>query len=115
MGIDDQIRSTENRLTALEKERTDLLIELKSLRAQRDKLKPATLVGRRALMVAPVTNEEKVELFLLLFRGRQDIYPKRWENNKNGKSGYSPVCENEWVKPICQKPAIKCSDWQFLS
>lgn len=82
MGIDDQIRSTENRLTALEKERTDLLTELKFLRTKRDELKPAALLGRPALIAPPITNEEKAELFLMLFRGRQDIYPKRWDNNK---------------------------------
>lgn len=110
MGIDDQIRSIENRLTALEKDRTDLLTELKELRAQRDQQRPAILLGRPALMKAPESNEEKADLFLSLFRGREDIYPKRWENHKTNRSGYSPVCENEWSKPICQKPAIKCTD-----
>ncbi len=110
MGIDEQIRAIENRLTALEKERTDSLNELKSLRSQREVQKAIILLGRPALMKAPESNEEKADLFLNLFRGRESIYPKRWENNKTGKSGYSPVCENEWVKPICQKPTIKCSD-----
>lgn len=110
MGIDDQIRSIEDRLTALEKDRTNLLNELKGLRAQRDQQKPVMLLGRPTLMNSPESNEEKANLFLNLFRGREDIYPKRWENNKTNKSGYSPVCENEWAKPICQKPAIKCSD-----
>lgn len=110
MGIDDQIRSIENRLTALEKDRTDLLVELKNLRAQRDDHKPTVLLGRPSLMKTPESNEEKADLFLTLFRGREDIYPKRWENNKTNRNGYSPVCENEWVKPICQKPTIKCSD-----
>jgi superfamily II DNA or RNA helicase len=110
MGVDDPIRLIENRLTALEKERIDLLIELKSLRAQRDEHKPVVLLGRSTMMKTPESNEEKADLFLTLFRGRESIYPKRWENNKTGRSGYSPVCENEWVKPICQKPSIKCSD-----
>lgn len=110
MGIDDQIRSIENRLTTLEKDRSTLLNELRKLRAQRDDQKPMALLGRPTLIKPPDSNEEKVELFLTLFRGREDIYPKRWENNKTNKSGYSPVCENEWAKPICQKPIIKCSD-----
>ena len=110
MSADDQIRSIENRLTALDKERTDLLGELKNLRTRRDDHKPVSLLGRAPLMKTPETNEEKADLFLSLFRGRENIYPKRWENHKTGKSGYAPVCENEWVKPICQKPAIKCGD-----
>ena len=52
--------------------------------------------------------DEKIRLFRSLFRGREDVYALRWENSA-GKSGYSPVCGNEWVKPICQKPKIKCA------
>ncbi|AWI06776.1 TOTE conflict system archaeo-eukaryotic primase domain-containing protein [Clostridium drakei] len=53
--------------------------------------------------------ECKIKLFMSLFKGREDVYAKRWEN-KEGKSGYSPVCMNEWRKGICYKPKIKCSD-----
>jgi len=52
---------------------------------------------------------EKIELFASLFKGREDIFATRWENNKKGISGYSPACGNEWVPGICQKPKIKCS------
>jgi hypothetical protein len=44
------------------------------------------------------------------FRGREDVFPVRWESKTTGKSGYSPVCANEWRASICQKPRIKCSD-----
>lgn len=53
---------------------------------------------------------EKIALFRALFRGREDVYPQRFENRKTGRTGYSPVCGNEWVKGICEKPRIKCSD-----
>jgi superfamily II DNA or RNA helicase len=52
---------------------------------------------------------DKVNLFKSLFRGRKDVFATRWENSKKGTSGYSPVCGNEWVPGICQKPKIKCS------
>lgn len=52
--------------------------------------------------------KEKVNLYMSIFRGREDVYAKRWEG-KDGKSGYSPVCLNQWVKGICKKPHIKCS------
>jgi len=87
MDINAQIRTIESRLTALEKDRSDLLGDLKNLRAQRDSHKPLTLLGRPALNNAPHTNEEKAELFLSLFRGREDVYAKRWENIKTGRSG----------------------------
>jgi hypothetical protein len=57
-----------------------------------------------------LTVEEKIRLFRSLFKGREDVYPARWDNKKTGRSGYSPVCGNEWVKGICDKPRIKCSD-----
>ena len=45
-----------------------------------------------------------------LFRGREDVYPRRFESRKTGKTGYQPVCANEWVRGVCEKPRIKCSD-----
>jgi hypothetical protein len=54
--------------------------------------------------------EEKIALFRSLFRGREEVYPQRFESAKSGKTGYSPVCGNEWVRGICEKPRIKCGD-----
>jgi superfamily II DNA or RNA helicase len=51
---------------------------------------------------------EKIALFRSLFRGREEVFPRRWENPKSGKSGYSPVCRNEWVRGVCGKPQVKC-------
>ncbi len=62
--------------------------------------------------------EAKIALFRALFRGREDVYPRRFESRKTGKSGYQPVCANEWVHGVCEKPRIKCSDCphqRFLS
>ncbi len=54
--------------------------------------------------------EVKIALFRSLFRGRDDVYPRRFENRKTGKSGYSPACANEWVRGVCEKPRIKCAE-----
>jgi len=54
--------------------------------------------------------EAKIALFRSLFRGREDIYPQRFESRKTGRAGYSPACGNEWVRGICEKPRIKCSE-----
>ena len=50
--------------------------------------------------------EAKIRLFRSLFRGREDVYPRRFESRKTGKSGYAPACSNEWVRGICEKPRI---------
>ena len=51
---------------------------------------------------------EKIFLFMSLFKGRNDVYAKKWQNKK-GVSGFSPHCMNEWTPGICNKPRIKCS------
>ena len=52
----------------------------------------------------------KIRLFRSLFRGREDVYPRRFESRKTGKSGYAPACANEWIRGVCEKPRIKCSE-----
>lgn len=85
-----------------------------------DELASLESEGRLALGETPLpskipqTPAEKVALFLDLFGTRRTIYPKRWENGKSGKSGYSPACDNDSfsnrLSGICQKPKIKCSE-----
>lgn len=61
--------------------------------------------------IPPVSNSSSIEtqisLFRSLFRGREDVYPVRWEGKK-GNSGYSPACANEWDFTFCGKPRMKC-------
>jgi len=56
------------------------------------------------------SQEEKIVLFRSLFRGREDVYPRRFESVKTGKKGYQPVCRNEWISGICEKPKIRCEN-----
>lgn len=56
---------------------------------------------------------EKIRLFGSLFRGREDVYARRFESAKSGKSGYQPVCANEWRQGICDKSRIKCANCNY--
>jgi superfamily II DNA or RNA helicase/very-short-patch-repair endonuclease len=56
------------------------------------------------------SSQAKIALFRSLFRGREDVYPRRFESRKTGRAGYAPACANEWVRGICEKPRIKCAD-----
>ena len=62
----------------------------------------------------PITNAsapaDKIALFRCLFRGRQEVWPRRFESARTGRAGYSPVCGNEWVGGVCEKPRVKCGD-----
>ena len=60
--------------------------------------------------VVPTTPAEKIALFLDLFGTRRSVFPRRWENGKTGRSGYSPACNNEWRPGICRKPQVKCTE-----
>ena len=60
-----------------------------------------------------ISNDEKVKIFMEVFKGRTDLYAKRWTSNKTGKSGYSPVCKNEFSVYKCDKPRMKCSECPY--
>ncbi len=117
MSEENILKDLEEKLAKLDSDRANLIVQINNLRNSKFSKKTDTelpkLLGRVPVVKIPHTPQEKVELFLKLFRCRENVYPKRWENNKTGKQGYSPVCDLEWVKPVCQKPTIKCGDCQF--
>lgn len=104
--IEEQIRLISGKLSVLDKERAALSSELQTLHSAlaAEKRKQTPIIPN-----LPVT-EENIHLFMSLFTGRTDVLPKRWDNQKTGKSGYSPACNNEWVRGICHKPQVKCSE-----
>jgi len=57
---------------------------------------------------------EKIQLFMSLFQGRRDVYARRWQS-RTGRSGYAPVCLNEWKSGLCRKPTGKCADCSHQS
>ena len=93
------ISAINSRLTELEQEKQQLV----TLRVELQKSKP----------VSPISDsfspEQKITIFRGLFRGRTDIFAKRWQNQR-GRSGYSVACDNEWTQGVCNKPRIKCLD-----
>ena len=68
----------------------------------------STALGRTENIDNGSSNEEKVALFRELFFGRQDVYARRFENAKSGRSGYSPECANKWKRGVCGLPQVKC-------
>lgn len=54
--------------------------------------------------------EERVALFRSLFRGREDVFARRWYSKTSGKGGYQPMCVNEWRRSVCDKKKFKCAD-----
>lgn len=46
---------------------------------------------------------ERIALYRSLFHGREDVYARRWHNEKTGHSGYKPVCDHENSRGFCTK------------
>lgn len=101
----------------LQRENDVLRAEIAKLNGKLIKYSPAencaekiyeTIINYEDNGVPLITNasspQEKIDLFLTLFRGRENVCAKRWRN----KSGYSPFCFNDFKTGICNKPRIKC-------
>ncbi|MGE5302367.1 MAG: TOTE conflict system archaeo-eukaryotic primase domain-containing protein [Alphaproteobacteria bacterium] len=52
--------------------------------------------SRTAGLHSNVSTREKIKLFRALFSGREDVYAVLWVNDRTGKKGYSPACEDPW-------------------
>lgn len=110
---EDRIKELRAQLRQLDVERSLLMADIQSLEFRVDETTTAPIAGIQAQEKAPDSNNEKISLFLSLFRCRESVYPKLWENPKQNKKGYSPACNNEWVPGVCGKPPkgnVKCSE-----
>lgn len=104
MERQNRIAEIEAELLLIERRRHSLLDEMQKLRREVESLELPLTAS------APQSSNEKVGLFLRLFGARRSVYPRLWTNSKDGRKGYSPVCQNEWLRGVCEKPKIKCSD-----
>jgi hypothetical protein len=59
---------------------------------------------------APRAPDRQLQIFRDLFRGREDVYPTRFESAKTGKHGYGPACANKFVNGLCELPKVKCGE-----
>jgi superfamily II DNA or RNA helicase len=112
--VDQLIAKAEEELAKLNTERAKIIGRLKNLRAERSAIdQPPSqlpLFSNHVSLTNDSSEDAKIALFRSLFRGREDVYPRRFESAKTGISGYQPACQNEWVRGICKKPQIKCRD-----
>lgn len=93
ISIHEKIQHLTKRIKELDEAKAELLDEVKALQAfveVQEKVIPKPVPP-----VSQFSPNEKIAIFMDLFRGREGVFPKRWENQKTGKSGYSPACQNE--------------------
>jgi hypothetical protein len=112
--LDKNIIEAEEELKVLNEKRKDLIERILLLKQQKDLIHNAPIINvppNHMLTIDNYSSEKaKIDLFRSLFKGLEDVFPKRFENAKTGKSGYQPACNNEWIHGICEKPRIKCSE-----
>ena len=112
--IDKMVAEAEKELARLETRRSSVLETIKKLKEEKDRVSrfsPKPLDHDENAPVSRQSSEsEKISLFRMLFKGREDVYPRRFESRRTGKAGYQPACRNEWLKGICKKPKVKCSE-----
>jgi len=113
-SILQRIAKTQKRLARLQEQQKEAETTLRSLQeqlvrsdAKATSLREHTDEAHASELLSPA---EKVTLFLRLFRGRDDVYPKLWQNQKTEKKGYAPACANEWIRGVCEKPRVKCGE-----
>jgi len=108
----DEIKSLEERLSKLEDESRTIRSRLVLLKLKDENTGAGQKYGLPITEKVPQSPQEKIQLFLRLFRCRENVYPKLWENLKQNRKGYSPACSNEWRHGVCGKPKMKCSACQ---
>ena len=110
--IERKIISAQKELSELDAKRSALFERIKQLQEERDLFKKASVPSSnsKSLVTNQSSEAEKISLFRSLFKGREDVYPRRFESRRTGKAGYQPACGNEWMKGICEKPKIKCGE-----
>ena len=115
MDWEQRCKELQQRIEELEKENRELrrklgypeLVQSVVTEAFKTEVMQEPAVGANVHMRS--TPEEKIRLFRSLFRGRKDVFARRWYSVQKGKGGYAPVCANEWRYGVCIKPKGKCS------
>jgi len=111
-----QMDAWKARLDELQKRVHDLRAQLAQVEEELEAHEAAVPVIQDA-QESQLSPDGKIQLFRRLFIGRDDVYARRWENQKSGKAGYAPACANEWIRGVCEKPRVKCAQClqrQFL-
>ena len=78
--IDQQINAAERELRELEENRSQLLKKIKSLKSLREKITQggnSSVYGKNTL-TSRSNQDDKIALFRSLFKGREDVFPKRF-------------------------------------
>lgn len=83
--IDKDLHDAEKELARLDAERDAVQKKINLLKTLKSRANDTTMVS--------LSESEKIRLFRSLFKGRDNVYPKRFESKKTGKSGIRRTVE----------------------
>jgi superfamily II DNA or RNA helicase len=110
----EEIKVVEKELAELDHRRKIVLDKLEKLRNKQFFLLKDSGRVSEPIFSRGVSHDsaeaDKIDLFRDLFKGREDVFPRRFESIKSGKSGYQPECKHQWIRGLCRKPRVKCAD-----
>ncbi len=116
--INQSLAETEEELARLNSLRTKLLARITELQQEKALSSDNPSFPQQSVILASVTSQStqelKIALFRSLFRGREDVYAKRFENPRTGKKGYQPVFRIEWDSGPFEKQKICREDRKYL-
>jgi len=105
--IDRMLAAAEEELSRLNARRKDILEQIDNLKREKALLCKKSSESSDEIYIPTVNSQSsvdaKIALFRTLFRGREDIYARRYESVKTGKTGYFPACRTKWGRRLNEK------------
>ncbi len=87
-----ELTREQDRLATLDSERTRTRERIAALRVE---LAATSRAATETEAAPPRSPGDKVALFRSLFRGRADVFARRWVNERKRTVGYAPACSHE--------------------
>jgi hypothetical protein len=114
MAADDRTRSAvyalKQRLEALKSEKSELLAELARLQCNQDAVAEARAPSAATGSVNAASDAAaKIKLFRSLFRGRDEVFPRRWQSANSGKSVVRSHLQGTDRDPSGRKKPSRCN------
>jgi len=112
--LEQQLTIEESQLEEAERARNGNRLRISELKAKLAELsidEPPNATAAALLdgqLTQTFSTEQKLTIFQQLFRGREDVYPLRWQSKKTGASGYMPECSNKFVPGVCDIEQVRC-------
>lgn len=112
--IDRMLAAAQEELDRLDSKRKAILEQIDKLKRKRALLvkeSSETLDDFDTLTINNQSSEDaKIALFRMLFRGREDVYARRYESIRTGKVGYFPAHRKQWGNRFDGEPDARNED-----